>query len=136
MNRWEGGSTKPQKAALEVIAALAHEAAIDEEDAANASAADVTSRRLERVRAAEQKVTDLQVRCAELEAEADLAQMRPPIDGIELMAIFGRGPGPWIRPVKDRLLEMVLDGDLAPDDKDRAIAVARQIISELEATPS
>src|SRR5439155_25091166 len=45
VNRWEGGSTKPQRAALEVITALAHEAAIDEDDAAKASAADVTRRR-------------------------------------------------------------------------------------------
>lgn len=48
VNRWEGGSTQPQKAAREVIAALAQEAGIDEEDAAAApkvSAADGMRRR-------------------------------------------------------------------------------------------
>ncbi len=31
VNRWEGGDTKPQKAAREAIAALAHEAGVDDE---------------------------------------------------------------------------------------------------------
>jgi type I restriction enzyme M protein len=50
VNRWEGGSSKPQKAAREVIAALAQEAGIDGAEDAEASespaaAADVTRRR-------------------------------------------------------------------------------------------
>lgn len=50
VNRWEGGSSKPQKAAREVIAALAQEAGIDGADDAEASespaaAAEVTRRR-------------------------------------------------------------------------------------------
>lgn len=99
------------------------------EDLLLLSRADVTSRRVERVRGAEQRVADLQVRCAELEAEADLKRLRPPIDGVELMEVFGRGPGPWIRPIKERLLSMVLDGELAPDDKESAIAIARNMIA-------
>lgn len=48
VNRWEGGSSKPQKAAREVIAALAHEAEIDEGGRAvtpEEPAAEVTRRR-------------------------------------------------------------------------------------------
>jgi len=45
VNRWEGGTNRPQKAALQTIAALAHEAAIDEDQSAHASAAGVTGRR-------------------------------------------------------------------------------------------
>ncbi|MSQ23336.1 MAG: HD domain-containing protein [Chloroflexi bacterium] len=100
------------------------------EDLFMLSRADVTSRRIERVRAAEQRVADLQARCAQLDAEADLARLRPPIDGLELMELFGREPGPWIRPIKDRLLTMVLDGDLAPDDKESAIAIARAMLED------
>jgi type I restriction enzyme M protein len=51
VNRWEGGSSKPQKAAREVIAALAREADIDEANGASASeepAAEVTRRRRSR----------------------------------------------------------------------------------------
>jgi type I restriction enzyme M protein len=50
VNRWEGGSNAPQKAALEVIAALAREAGIDDTEGAtlaatDTAAADVTRRR-------------------------------------------------------------------------------------------
>ncbi len=96
------------------------------------SRADVTSKREERVRAAERRVDELRARIEQLQAEEDIARIRPPLDGNDLMAIFGRGPGPWIRPIKDRLLTMVLDGELAPDDRDRAIDIARAMMAEME----
>jgi poly(A) polymerase len=46
------------------------------------------------------------------------------------MEMFGRGPGPWIRDVKDYLLELVLEGALAPDDKETAAELARERICE------
>ena len=94
------------------------------------SRSDVTSRREERVRAAEGRVDELRARCAQLQAEADIAKIKPPLDGDELMAMFERGPGPWIRPIKEQLLAMVLDGDLAPDDKLGAAEVARAMAPE------
>jgi poly(A) polymerase len=51
--------------------------------------------------------------------------LKSPLDGNELMVIFGRGPGPWLRPIKDHLLGMVIDGALAPDDKEEAVKIAR-----------
>jgi poly(A) polymerase len=97
------------------------------------SRSDVTSRREDRVRAAEQRVDDMRLRCERLQAEADIAMIKPPLDGDDLMAMFGRRPGPWIRPIKERLLAMVLDGELAPDDKQGAAAVARAMIADSEA---
>ena len=44
VNRWEGGTSAPQKAALTAIVALAHEAAVETDDPASA-AAQVTRRR-------------------------------------------------------------------------------------------
>jgi poly(A) polymerase len=96
------------------------------------SRSDVTSRREERVRAAERRVDDLRARIEQLQAEEDIARIRPPLDGNDLMAMFDRPPGPWIRPIKDRLLEMVLDGELASDDRDRAVEIARAMIAEME----
>lgn len=100
------------------------------------SRADVTSRRSERVRAAERRVEDLQERFAQLETKANLSAIRPPLDGTDLMALFNRPPGPWIRPIKDHLLELVIDGDLAPDDRDRAADIAREILAETEGGPA
>ena len=94
------------------------------------SRSDVTSRREERVRAAERRVDDLCERCDQLQAEADIAKIKAPLDGNDLMEMFGRRPGPWIRPIKERLLAMVLDGELAPDDRDRAAEIARAMADE------
>ena len=49
------------------------------------------------------------------------------------MEMFDRPPGPWIRPIKDRLLAMVLDGELASDDKERAAEIARSMMQPAEA---
>src|SRR6185437_13912508 len=55
VNRWEGGANEPQKAARDVIAALASEAGVDgigESDIAVEAAAGVTGRRRRAVSAA------------------------------------------------------------------------------------
>ena len=48
--------------------------------------------------------------------------------GNELMAMFGRPPGPWLRPIKDHLLGLVIDGALSPDDKEEAARIARTLL--------
>jgi poly(A) polymerase len=45
------------------------------------------------------------------------------------MELFGRGPGPWIRPLKEHLLDLVLDGELGPDDRQGAAERARAFIA-------
>ncbi|HEV3313050.1 MAG TPA: hypothetical protein VG815_21270, partial [Chloroflexota bacterium] len=57
-------------------------------------------------------------------------EVRSPLDGRELMNHFGREPGPWIGAVKDRLKEMVLEGELAVDDKPAAWTLADRIAAE------
>lgn len=98
------------------------------------SLADVTSQRPHKVQAAERRVRELQARCAELRAREDIARLRSPLDGHELMAMFGRPPGPWIKPIKEYLLGLVLDGELAQDDKERAAELARAWVREHEGT--
>jgi poly(A) polymerase len=46
------------------------------------------------------------------------------------MRIFGREPGPWLRPLKDYLLGLVIDGQLAPDDRDEATRLATLFLEE------
>jgi poly(A) polymerase len=92
--------------------------------------ADVTSARPARVAAAQARAAELEARAAELMAREDVARLDSPLDGNELMAIFHRGPGRWIGEVKSYLLELVLDGTLAPDDKERAEELARAFLAE------
>lgn len=112
---------------------LMREAGEELEDLLALSRADVTSRRPDKRLAASRRVDELEARIAAIRAQEDVARLQSPLDGNELMEMFGREPGPWIRPIKDHLLELVLDGALAPDDKEGARAIARQMIGKLEA---
>ncbi len=73
---------------------------------------------------------ELKERINKLQAEAEIAKIRPPLDGQELMKLFNRQAGPWIKPIKERLLEMVLDGELRTDDKAGAEKVARELFKD------
>ena len=72
--------------------------------------------------------------CERVEAD-EAAELRAesPLTGEELMSIFDREPGPWIRRVKERLSSMVLAGELAPGDRDGAEEIARRTLAR-EAT--
>ena len=94
------------------------------------STADVTSYRQAKRQAAADRVARLRERVRQLEEQASIQAIRSPLDGVELMSMFGRGPGPWIGDVKDYLLELVLEGTLAPDDKESAAEQARRRMAE------
>lgn len=70
----------------------------------------------------------LEAACERVEAEeAAMLRAESPLDGRELMALLGREPGPWIARIKERLSTLVLDGELAPGDKDEAARIARRM---------
>ena len=94
------------------------------------SRADVTSRRADRRQAIAASVAELEERILELRAQEDIARLASPLDGVELMKMFDRGPGPWIKVIKDHLLELVLDGELGQSDVERAAEIARQVYDE------
>jgi poly(A) polymerase len=99
-------------------------------DLLDLAAADVTSARTERQALARNRIDALRQHIARLEEERALEEYQSPLDGDELMAIFRRPPGRWIAEVKDALREMVLDGELEPEDKERAMEIARAIVQE------
>jgi poly(A) polymerase len=93
------------------------------------SEADVTSARPEKVAAARGRVEALRQRCASIAEQEEVAKLKSPLDGTDLMAMFDRPPGPWIKPVKEYLLDLVLDGELATDDRVRAAELAREFLA-------
>lgn len=97
--------------------------------------ADVTSARPEKQQLARRRIDALRNHIARLEAERALEEYQSPLDGQELMAIFERPPGKWIGTIKDALREMVIDGELDPDDKEGATAIASRILHDLDANP-
>ncbi len=104
---------------------LALEAGERWDDLLDLAAADVTSGRAHKRKQAARRVELLRAHDARLREEADLARLQSPLDGNALMAMFGRGPGIWIKQVKDHLRELVIDGDLAPGDVAAAEDIAR-----------
>lgn len=74
---------------------------------------------------------ELKARIVELEEEAEIAKIKSPLSGEELMKLFHRDAGPWIKPIKDELLRMVLDGELKTDDKKTAEEIARKLVKSL-----
>ena len=101
------------------------------EDLLLLSRADVTTGRVERRAAIARSVAELEQRIQELRAHEDIARIASPLDGSDLMRLFERGPGPWIQPIKDQLKELVIDGELAMDDKEAAVPIARRLYDEL-----
>ena len=53
-------------------------------------------------------------------AVADVAAMKSPLDGKEIMDLLGAPPGPALREAKDFLTNEVIEGRLAPGDKTAA----------------
>jgi poly(A) polymerase len=101
------------------------------EDLLALSRADVTTGRVERRSAIARSVAELEQRILELREQEDIAQIASPLDGLELMQLFDRGPGRWIQAIKDQLREMVIEGDLAAGDKEAATPIARRLYAEL-----
>lgn len=70
----------------------------------------------------------LRERITELEKQAEIAKIHSPLDGEELMKMFHRPAGAWIKPIKEHLLQLVLDGKLDQEDKETAERIARQLV--------
>lgn len=72
----------------------------------------------------------LEAACGLVEREdAEALRGESPLSGDDLVALFGEPPGPWIRPIKERLGNAVLDGALAPGDREGAARLARALRS-------
>lgn len=85
----------------------------------------------------ERKAVEFLSKMAELKKRAEKAlegrpvqTVKSPLDGRELMELFGYGEGPWIGEVKAFLVGLVVDGLLDPDDKEGAAARARGFVEE------
>jgi poly(A) polymerase len=70
---------------------------------------DVTTANPRRARAIQNRIDELEERIAELGEKEEIARLRPPIDGHQVMAYLGIGPGPKIGDIMDLMLERRID---------------------------
>jgi poly(A) polymerase len=80
--------------------------------------ADCTTRNPFRAKALSALQDDLELRIARLSEQENLEQLRPPLDGNEIMAHLSLAPGPVVGEAREFLLEQRLDR--GPIEKDEA----------------
>lgn len=98
-------------------------------DLLDLTASDITSANERKVKNAQRLMDSLRRQIARIETETALAELKSPLDGTELMAMFDQPPGRWIADVKDYLRELVIDGLLDPGDKARAAELATEFLN-------
>jgi poly(A) polymerase len=86
--------------------------------------ADITGSAPRRRRIAEESWRSLKGRVEEVRAQDAIERLQSPLDGNQLMEHFGRGPGRWIKHVKDYLENEVVEGRLGKDDTEKALELA------------
>src|ERR687893_1684475 len=92
--------------------------------------ADITGSAPRRRQVAVESWRSLSGRVDEVRSEDAIERLESPLDGNDLMRIFGRPPGRWIKPIKDFLQGEVIEGRLAKDDGDRAREQAESFARE------
>jgi len=65
-------------------------------------------------------IDELERRVAEVQEKLDVQAIRSPLDGREIMELLRVPQGPILREVKDYLVNEIIEGRLAPGDKERA----------------
>lgn len=89
---------------------------------------DVTTANKRREQAIQSRIDEMEERIVELSAQEELAKLRPPIDGNDVMAYLGMDPGPAVGEIMDLLLEKRIDD--GPYSRSAAYELARSWATE------
>jgi poly(A) polymerase len=73
---------------------------------------------------------ELAGRMERVEREHPAAGASPPLDGNQLMEMFDMGPGPWIGEVKRYLEDLLVSGELSPEDVEGARERSRRFMRD------
>jgi poly(A) polymerase len=92
--------------------------------------ADITGSAPRRRHIAEESWRSLKSRVDQVRAEDTIEKLESPLDGNDLMRQFGRGPGRWIKDLKDYLQNEVVLGRLGKDDREKASELAEAYARE------
>jgi poly(A) polymerase len=92
--------------------------------------ADITGSAPRRRHVAEESWRSLKSRVDRVRAEDSIEKLESPLDGNDLMRQFGRGPGRWIKDLKDYLQNEVVEGRLGKDDREKARELAEAFVEE------
>jgi poly(A) polymerase len=94
-------------------------------DLLDLAVADGASDRDEPREQVEARINELRERIQQMQAQAAQQPLESPLDGNELMDLFGKGPGSWLGPLKTYLNDLVIEGSLQSGDKEGAVVEAK-----------
>ena len=86
---------------------------------------DVTTRSDRRARRIQRRLDELEERIEQLRAQEEIDSLRPPIDGHDVMAYLGIGPGPMVGSVLRVLLTKRIDD--GPYERSEAFSLVREL---------
>ena len=86
---------------------------------------DVTTRSDRRARRIQRRLDELEDRIEQLRAQEEIDSLRPPIDGHDVMAYLGIGPGPMVGSVLRMLLTKRIDD--GPYERSEAFSLVREL---------
>ena len=92
--------------------------------------ADITGSAPRRRQVAEESWRSLKGRVDEVRTQDRIEKLKSPLDGNDLMRLFDRGPGRWIKPLKEYLEGEVIEGRLSQDDTEKARELAEAYARE------
>lgn len=114
---------------------LIHDAGEDLEDLMTLCEADITSKNREKVKRLLNNFALVREKIADLNVRDEIRLLQPPVDGNEIMEIFGIGGSPVIGIIKTAIKNAILDGVIAPNDRDAALELMYKIAAENGLTP-
>lgn len=113
---------------------LITEAADDLPDLMTLCRADITSRNAEKVKRHLQNFDNVVRKMEDVTERDHLRNFAPPIDGSEIMEVFGLTPSPIVGTLKMKIKDAVLDGNI-PNEHDAAFAYMLSTAADLGLTP-
>jgi hypothetical protein len=116
------------------IRRLLFEAGDDFEDLMILCSADITSKNKEKVRRFRENFEMVKVRCAEVEQKDHLRNWQPPVDGNEIMQIYGLSQSRAVGILKDALKEAILEGEIM-NERQAALLFLEKEAAKLDLKP-